>query len=164
MDSRVDELGSQADHISGDHAVSEAFVIGQSAPTRTVDQDRSKVLRRLKLGDTGFRILTQISAATVLLILCGVILSLVIGSLPATLGETMAVTFVIGNAHRISASLLAPGTTISATIANEFTEAVGDIYTSALIELGLILFVITFIALAVSRLMLMRVQRRAGAS
>src|SRR3954452_13089740 len=83
MDSRVDEPGSQADHISGDHAVSEAFVIGQSAPTRTVDQDRSKVLRRLKLGDTGFRIMTQISAATVLLILCSVILSLVVGSLPA---------------------------------------------------------------------------------
>jgi phosphate transport system permease protein len=79
------------------------------------------------------------------------------------LGETMAVTFVIGNAHKISGSLLAPGTTISATIANEFTEAVADIYTSALIELGLILFVITFIVLAASRLMLMRVQRRAGA-
>ena len=59
----------------------------------------------------------------------------------------MAVTFVIGNAHKISASLLAPGTTISATIANEFTEAVGDLYTSSLIALGLILFVITFIVL-----------------
>ena len=59
-------------------------------------------------------------------------------------GETMAVTFVIGNAHKVSGLLLAPGTTISATIANEFTEAVGDIYTS-LIALGLILFVITFI-------------------
>jgi ABC-type phosphate transport system permease subunit len=61
-------------------------------------------------------------------------------SLGRALGETMAVTFVIGNAHRISASILAPGTTISATIANEFTEAVGDLYTSALISLGLILF------------------------
>ena len=60
------------------------------------------------------------------------------------LGETMAVTFVIGNAHRISASLLAPGTTISSAIANEFTEAVGDLYTSSLIALGLLLFVITF--------------------
>ena len=57
------------------------------------------------------------------------------------LGETMAVTFVIGNAHKISSSILAPGTTISATIANEFTEAVGDLYTSSLIALGLILFV-----------------------
>jgi phosphate transport system permease protein len=78
------------------------------------------------------------------------------------LGETMAVTFVIGNAHKISASLLAPATTISAVIANEFTEAVSDLYTSALIELGLILFVITFIVLAIARFMLMRLERQAG--
>jgi phosphate transport system permease protein len=78
------------------------------------------------------------------------------------LGETMAVTFVIGNAHHIAASLLAPGTTISATIANEFTEAVGDLYTSALIALGLILFVITFIVLAAARYMLLRLERRIG--
>jgi phosphate transport system permease protein len=83
-------------------------------------------------------------------------------SLGRALGETMAVTFVIGNAHRISPSLLAPGTTISATIANEFTEAVGDLYTSALIELGLLLFVITFIVLAAARYMLMRIERRIG--
>jgi len=76
------------------------------------------------------------------------------------LGETMAVTFVIGNAHRISASLFAPGTTISATIANEFTEAVGDLYYSSLIALGLLLFVITFIVLAGARLMLMRLGGR----
>jgi phosphate transport system permease protein len=74
------------------------------------------------------------------------------------LGETMAVTFVIGNAHRISASLLAPGTTVSATIANEFTEAVGDLYTSSLIALGFILFVITFIVLAIARYMLSRLE------
>ncbi len=78
------------------------------------------------------------------------------------LGETMAVTFVIGNAHRISGSILAPGTTISASIANEFTEAVGDIYTSSLILLGLILFVITFVVLACAKLMLLRMQRMAG--
>jgi len=83
-------------------------------------------------------------------------------ALGRALGETMAVTFVIGNAHRISASILAPGTTISATIANEFTEAVGDLYTSALIALGLILFVITFIVLAIARYMLMRIERRVG--
>jgi phosphate transport system permease protein len=83
-------------------------------------------------------------------------------ALGRALGETMAVTFVIGNAHRISASVLAPGTTISATIANEFTEAVGDLYTSALIALGLILFVITFIILALARYMLMRIERRIG--
>lgn len=79
------------------------------------------------------------------------------------LGETMAVTFVIGNAHRLSASVLAPGTTISATIANEFNEAVGDLYTSSLIALGLILFVITFIVLALARYMLMRLDKRSGA-
>jgi len=83
-------------------------------------------------------------------------------ALGRALGETMAVTFVIGNAHKIHASLLAPGTTISATIANEFTEAVGDLYTSSLIALGLILFVITFIVLAVARYMLMRVAKKAG--
>jgi phosphate transport system permease protein len=78
------------------------------------------------------------------------------------LGETMAVTFVIGNAHKISPSLLAPGTTISASLANEFTEAVGQLYTSALIELGFILFVITFIVLAAAKLMLLRLDRRAA--
>ncbi len=91
----------------------------------------------------------------------GVIGGVMLG-LGRALGETMAVTFVIGNAHRISASLLAPGTTISATIANEFTEAVGDLYTSSLIALGLILFVITFIVLAAARYMLMRIERRIG--
>ena len=69
-----------------------------------------------------------------------------------------AVTFVIGNAHRVSTSLFAPGTTISATIANEFTEAVGDLYTSSLIALGLILFVITFIVLALARVLIGRQQ------
>ena len=83
-------------------------------------------------------------------------------ALGRALGETMAVTFVIGNAHRISASVLAPGTTISATIANEFTEAVGDLYTSSLIALGLILFFITFVVLAIARYMLMRIERRIG--
>ena len=92
----------------------------------------------------------------------GVIGGVMLG-LGRALGETMAVTFVIGNAHRISGSLLAPGTTISATIANEFTEAVEDIYTSSLIALGLILFVITFIVLAIARLLLMRLNARVGA-
>ncbi len=83
-------------------------------------------------------------------------------ALGRALGETMAVTFVIGNAHRISASLLAPGTTISAVIANEFTEAVSTLYTSSLIELGLILFVITFVVLAIARYLLLRIERRIG--
>jgi phosphate transport system permease protein len=92
----------------------------------------------------------------------GVIGGIMLG-LGRALGETMAVTFVIGNAHRISGSILAPGTTISATIANEFTEAVGDLYASSLIALGLILFVITFIVLAIARYMLMRLNARVGA-
>src|SRR6476469_6032720 len=91
----------------------------------------------------------------------GVIGGVMLG-LGRALGETMAVTFVIGNAHRISSSLLAPGTTISATIANEFTEAVGDLYTSSLILLGLILFVITFFVLAAARYMLSRINKRIG--
>jgi len=91
----------------------------------------------------------------------GVIGGVMLG-LGRALGETMAVTFVIGNAHKIATSLIAPGTTISATIANEFTEAVGELYTSSLIALGLILFVITFIVLAVARYMLLRVERRIG--
>ena len=91
----------------------------------------------------------------------GVVGGVMLG-LGRALGETMAVTFVIGNSHRISASLLAPGTTISATLANEFTEAVNDLYTASLIELGLILFILTFIVLAVAKLMLMRLEERAA--
>jgi len=91
----------------------------------------------------------------------GVIGGVMLG-LGRALGETMAVTFVIGNAHKISPSLFAPGTTISATIANEFTEAVGDLYTSSLIALGLILFMITFVVLAIARIMLMRLEAQAG--
>jgi phosphate transport system permease protein len=91
----------------------------------------------------------------------GVVGGVMLG-LGRALGETMAVTFVIGNAHRISASILQPGTTISATLANEFTEAVGDLYLSSLIALGLILFVITFIVLAFAKLLLLELQKRAG--
>ncbi len=91
----------------------------------------------------------------------GVVGGVMLG-LGRALGETMAVTFVIGNAHRISASLLAPGTTISATLANEFTEAVGALYQSSLILLGFILFVITFIVLAAAKLMLLRIEQRAA--
>src|SRR3954470_18636202 len=91
----------------------------------------------------------------------GVIGGVMLG-LGRALGETMAVTFVIGNAHKISASILAPGTTISAAIASEFTEADAGLYTSSLIALGLILFVITFIVLACARLLLLRLERRIG--
>jgi phosphate transport system permease protein len=89
----------------------------------------------------------------------GVIGGIMLG-LGRALGETMAVTFVVGNAHRISSSLLAPGTTISASIANEFTEAVGKLYTSSLIALGLLLFVLTFVIIAAARLLLMRLEQR----
>ncbi|MGO9036793.1 MAG: phosphate ABC transporter permease subunit PstC [Steroidobacteraceae bacterium] len=89
----------------------------------------------------------------------GIVGGIMLG-LGRALGETMAVTFVIGNAHRISSSLLAPGTTISSSIANEFTEAVGDLYTSSLIALGLLLFLITFSVIAAAQTMLRRIQRR----
>jgi phosphate transport system permease protein len=89
----------------------------------------------------------------------GVVGGIMLG-LGRALGETMAVTFVVGNAHRISTSLLAPGTTISASIANEFTEAVGSLYTSSLMALGLLLFVITFAIIACARLLLMQIERR----
>lgn len=83
-------------------------------------------------------------------------------ALGRALGETMAVTFVVGNAQRLSASILQPGTTISATIANEFAEATGGIYQSALITLGLLLFLLTFIVLALARMLLARLERKAG--
>jgi phosphate transport system permease protein len=93
----------------------------------------------------------------------GVVGGILLG-LGRALGETMAVTFVIGNSHHINPSILQPGTTISAALANEFTEAVGDLYQSSLIALGFILFLITFIVLAAAKLMLIRLQKGAGAA
>jgi phosphate transport system permease protein len=78
------------------------------------------------------------------------------------LGETMAVTFVIGNAHDLSKSLLMPGNSISSALANEFNEAVGDLYTASLIELGLILFFITFVVLSIARYMLYKLGQLEG--
>jgi phosphate transport system permease protein len=78
------------------------------------------------------------------------------------LGETMAVTFVLGNAHQLTASLLMPGNSIAATIANEFTEADSEIYLSSLVALGFLLFVVTFVVLAIAKLMLMQLNRREG--
>lgn len=91
----------------------------------------------------------------------GVVGGIMLG-LGRALGETMAVTFVIGNAHRLSTSLMQPGNSIASALANEFTEAVGDIYLAALFELGLILFVITTIVLALSKLLLMQLKKREG--
>ncbi len=79
------------------------------------------------------------------------------------LGETMAVTFVIGNDHRIAASLFASGNTISSTLANEFTEASEPVYLSALVELGLILFVVTLLVQIAARLWLNHLETRLGA-
>jgi phosphate transport system permease protein len=78
------------------------------------------------------------------------------------LGETMAVTFVLGNAHQLTASLLMPGNSIAATIANEFTEADSEIYLSSLIALGFLLFVVTFVVLAIARVMLHNLARKEG--
>ncbi len=91
----------------------------------------------------------------------GVLAGIMLG-LGRALGETMAVTFVIGNSHNLNASLFMPGNSIASTLANEFTEAIGDLYTSSLIYLGLLLFLITFIVLAFSRFMLARLSARTG--
>lgn len=78
------------------------------------------------------------------------------------LGETMAVTFVLGNAQQFSASLLMPSSSIASVIANEFSEAYTDLHRSALIALGFLLFIVTFVVLALARLMLMRLSRKEG--
>ncbi len=83
-------------------------------------------------------------------------------ALARALGETMAVTMVIGNDPKISATLFAPGYTIAAVIANEFTEATGDLYLSALIELGLVLFLMTFILNGLARILIVATERGGG--
>jgi phosphate transport system permease protein len=83
-------------------------------------------------------------------------------ALARALGETMAVTMVIGNAPNISASLFSPGDTIASTIASQFTEATGDLYLSALIELGLVLFLMTFILNGLARLLIVATERGTG--
>ena len=91
----------------------------------------------------------------------GVVGGIMLG-LGRALGETMAVTFVIGNAHKLNLSLMMPGNSIASALANEFTEAVGDLYGSALIELGLILFLITFVVLGLSKMLLLRLGKMEG--
>jgi phosphate transport system permease protein len=91
----------------------------------------------------------------------GVIGGIMLG-LGRALGETMAVTFVIGNSQRISESLFAPGTSIASTLANEFGEA-DDFHLSTLFALGFLLFVITFVVLAIAKIMIMRTERAQGA-
>ena len=91
----------------------------------------------------------------------GVIGGVMLG-LGRALGETMAVTFVIGNAHRLSASLFAPGTSIASTLANEFGEAEAGNHLSSLFALGLALFIITFIVLACAKWMLNNMEKKQG--
>lgn len=91
----------------------------------------------------------------------GVVGGVMLG-LGRALGETMAVTFVIGNAHVLSTSLFMPGNTISSALANEFAEAHGELYVSALVALGLLLFLTTFVVLALARLLLLRLSRQEG--
>jgi phosphate transport system permease protein len=90
----------------------------------------------------------------------GVIGGIMLG-LGRALGETMAVTFVIGNSHRILPSLFAPGSSIASTLANEFAEA-GDLHLSALFALGFLLFVITFFVLAAAKVMILRTEKAKG--
>ena len=91
----------------------------------------------------------------------GVISGVMLG-LGRALGETMAITFVIGNANKLSWSLFAAGNSIASTLANEFAEAESRLHSSSLFALGLILFMITFIVLACSKLMLLQMSRKEG--
>jgi phosphate transport system permease protein len=133
-----------------------------SAVTRDVFETVPDVLKESAygLGATTWEVIWQV---VVPYARSGIVGGIMLG-LGRALGETMAVTFVIGNAHRIGSSLLAPGTTISASIANEFAEAVGDLYTSSLVALGALLFLITFSVIAAARFMLLRLDRKALSS
>ena len=91
----------------------------------------------------------------------GVVGGIMLG-LGRALGETMAITFVIGNAHQFSTSLMMPGNSIASALANEFNEATNTLHVASLIELGLILFIITFIVLALSKLLLFQLAKREG--
>ena len=107
------------------------------------------------LGSTTFEVIRKVSLPYVRI---GAVGAVMLG-LGRALGETMAVTFIIGNAHGFPTSIFASGATIASTIANEFAEATSDMHTAALIALGLVLFVITFAVLALARLMIGREAR-----
>jgi phosphate transport system permease protein len=104
------------------------------------------------LGSTTFEVIRRVSLPY---IRTGAIGAVMLG-LGRALGETMAVTFIIGNAHGFPGSIFASGSTIASTIANEFAEATGELHTASLIALGLVLFVITFSVLALARLLIGR--------
>ncbi len=104
------------------------------------------------LGSTTFEVITKVSLPY---IRSGAIGAVMLG-LGRALGETMAVTFIIGNAHGFPTSIFASGSTIASTIANEFGEATGVLHSSSLIALGLVLFIITFAVLALARILIGR--------
>ena len=110
------------------------------------------------LGATRWEILSRVTLPYTRSAIVGAIFL----GLGRALGETMAVTFVLGNAHELSASLLMPSNSIAAAIANEFTEADTELYRSSLIALAFLLFVVTFIVLTVAKLMLRRLDRNLG--
>jgi len=110
------------------------------------------------LGSTRWEILSRVTLPYTRSAIIGAIFL----GLGRALGETMAVTFVLGNAHDLSASLLMPSNSIAAAIANEFTEADTDLYRSSLIALGFLLFVVTFIVLTIAKLLLLRMNRQFG--
>ena len=104
------------------------------------------------LGSTTFEVIRKVSLPY---IRTGAIGAVMLG-LGRALGETMAVTFIIGNAHGFPASIFASGSTIASTIANEFAEAPPGLHSASLIALGLVLFIITFTVLALARLLIGR--------
>jgi len=110
------------------------------------------------LGSTRWEILSRVTLPYTRSAIIGAIFL----GLGRALGETMAVTFVLGNAHDLSASLLMPSNSIAAAIANEFTEADSDLYRSSLIALAFLLFLVTFVVLSAAKLMLMRIGRTHG--
>jgi len=110
------------------------------------------------LGATRWEILSRVTLPYTRSAVVGAIFL----GLGRALGETMAVTFVLGNAHDLSASLLLPSNSIAAAIANEFTEADTDLYRSSLIALAFLLFLVTFIVLTLAKLMLRRMDRGLG--
>jgi phosphate transport system permease protein len=110
------------------------------------------------LGSTRWEILSRVTLPYTRSAVIGAVFL----GLGRALGETMAVTFVLGNAHDLSLSLLMPSNSIAAAIANEFTEADTELYRSSLIALGFLLFVVTFIVLTIAKIMLLRLNRQLG--
>ena len=112
----------------------------------------------IALGSTRWEVLSRVTLPYARSAIVGAIFL----GLGRALGETMAVTFVLGNAHDLSISLLMPSNSIAAAIANEFTEADAELYRSSLIALAFLLFVVTFIVLSAAKLLLLRINRAHG--